>query len=153
MRRFVAITITVLASVAVIGCGGGSEGTVTETVPADTTTTEAESNLVPVEVLNPKSIERCLESGDATVVSSEELLPPDEPINAHAVFAIGANSGARIGIVLTLKPFLTRRLSHELAEEGTYEVNVTSSEEALVMFDGKATAEDESLASECSEPS
>ena len=60
--------------------------------------------------------------------------------------------GARIGIVLTLKPFITKRLSRELAEEGTYNVNVTPSEEAVVVLDGKATPEDEALASQCSEP-
>ena len=131
-----------------MGCGGG-EGTVTETVSAETS--EAESNLVPVKALTPSSVERCLERGDATVVSSESL-NPGEPIDAHGVFAVGANSGARIGIVLTLKPFITKRLSRELAEEGTYNVNVTPSEEAVVVLDGKATPEDEALASQCSEP-
>src|SRR5215204_3924873 len=106
MKRLVVMSIAVFAALAVIGCGRGSDETVTETLSAETETStpEAESTLVPVEVLNPKSVERCLESGDATVVSSEELLPPGEPINAHGVFAVGVDSGARIGIVLTLKP-------------------------------------------------
>jgi hypothetical protein len=154
MRKLVVFGFVVVAIAAVIGCGGGSEETVTETVSADTTaeeTTEAESNLVPVEVLSPKGVERCLEQGDATVVTSESL-NPGEPIDAHGVFAVGPKSGARIGIVLTLKPFITRRLSRELAEEGTYDISVTPSEEAIVVLDGKATVEDETLASLCSEP-
>jgi len=147
--------VGLVIAMAVVGCGGGGEKTVTETVSSDTTTETtdaADSNLVPVEALTPKGVEKCLESGDATVVSSESL-NPGEPIDAHGVFAIAADSGARIGIVLTLKPFITERLSRELAEDGTYDINVTPSEEAVVVLDGKATAEDKSLASECSEPS
>jgi hypothetical protein len=151
-RRFVVSGLAAVVVAMAVGCGGGGEKTITETVSSDTTTETAESNLVPVEALTPNGVEGCLESGDATVVSSESL-NPGEPIDAHGVFAIAADSGARIGIVLTLKPFLTKRLARELAEEGTYDINITPSEEAVVVLDGKATAEDESLASECSEPS
>jgi hypothetical protein len=122
---------------------------VTETASQETP--GAKSELLPVVALNPAGVEKCLERGDATVLSSEDL-NPGSPINAHGVFAVAADSGARIGIVLTLKPFITKRLSRELAEEGTYDVNVTPSEEAVVVLDAKATPEDEALASECSQP-
>jgi hypothetical protein len=151
--RAIWIGAVVLATVGlggVVGCGGSSdEVTVTETAAEETT--EAESNLVPVEALTPTGVENCLEEGEATVLSSESL-NPGEPIDAHGVFAVTADSGARVGIVLTLKPFITKRLSRELAEDGQFSINVTPSEEAVVVLDGKATAEDEALASECAEP-
>lgn len=149
MKRWVVLGfIALLATAALVGCGGGGDS-VTETVSVETT--EDASSLVPVEVLSPTGVEKCLERGDATVMSSESL-NPGEPIDAHGVFAVAANSGARIGIILTLKPFITKRLSRELAEDGAFAINVTPSEEAIVAFDGKATAEDEALASECAEP-
>jgi hypothetical protein len=147
--RISVLLLALATAVALAGCG--ESATVTETVSADSSAeTTAESNLVPVKVLSPSSVKRCLESGNATVVASEPL-NPGEPINAVGIFAIGAKSGARIGIVLTLKPFITKRLARELAEDGTYSINVTQSEEAVVVLDNKATPDDEALASECSE--
>jgi hypothetical protein len=148
-RRLVAVGCVAGLVFVIAGCGGGQ--TVTETVSSETTT-EAESTLVPVEALTPKGVERCLEQGNRATVLSSEDLNPGEPINAHGVFAVSSESGARIGIVLTLKPFITKRLSRELAEEALYDINVTPSEEAVVLLDGKATPDDEGLASECSEP-
>jgi hypothetical protein len=153
-RRHLAIGCIAGLIFVLAGCGGGGQ-TITETVSSDTTeadTTEAASTLVPVEALTPKGVERCLEQKERATVLSSEDLNPGEPINAHGVFAVSSESGARIGIVLTLKPFITKRLSRELAEEALYAVNVTPNEEAVVLLDGKATSEDEALASECSEP-
>ncbi len=149
MKRAIAVLASfALFALLAVGCGGGDQ-TVTESGSA--ATTEADSKLVPVVALTPSGVEKCLEQGGATVVSSEDL-NPGSPINAHGVFALTANSGARIGIVLTLKPFITKRLSRQLAEIGEYSINVTPSEEAVVVLDGRATPEDEALASECSEP-
>jgi hypothetical protein len=147
MRRSVFVVLfALLVATTAIGCGSGGQ-TVTETVSR---ATGAESDLVPVVALSPAGVEKCLGRG-ATVLSSEDL-NPGSPINAHGVFAVSDNSGARIGIVLTLKPYITKRLSRQLAEEGAYDVNVTPSEEAVVVLDAKATPDDEALASECSEP-
>ena len=140
---------SLLVTVLIVGCGGDADTTEGPIETGDQAA--AESDLVPVLALTPSGVERCLTQGEATVISSEEL-NPGSPINAHGVFAIGSESGARIGIVLTIKPFITKRLSRELAEEGEYDISVTPSEEAVVVLDSKATAEDEALASRCSEP-
>jgi hypothetical protein len=149
MRLLGVAMLLCLIAGTVTACGGNETKTVTESISADTT--EPDSELVPVVALTPPVVEECLERGDVTILSSEDL-NPGSPINAHGVFGITANSGARVGIVLTLRPFITKRLSRELAEEGEYDINVTPSEEAIVIFDAKATPEDEGLASECSEP-
>lgn len=148
-----ALAAAVVVAFAAPGCGSGS--TTTETDPASSAVSadHPQSNLVPVVALTPQGVEGCLENqGNATVISSKDL-NPGSPINAHGVFAMASDSGARIGIILTLKPFITDRLSRELAEEGEYQISVTPSEEAVVVLDQKATAADEALASECSEPS
>lgn len=153
MRPILALTAALLALL-VAGCGSGGTTTVTaEGTTSAASTDEADSNLVPVVALTPKGVESCLEEGGGATVMSSEDLNPGSPINAHGVFAVASDSGARIGIVITLKPFITNRLSRELAEEAAYQISVTPSKEAVVVLDPKATPDDEALASECSEPS
>jgi hypothetical protein len=150
-NAFVSGIALLVVSTGLIACGGGgATTTVVQTESADTTESEG---LTPVDTpITQRTVEACLEDGDAIIESSGPLNPDrSSPINAESVFAIGPDGG-RIGVAIAEHAWIAKRLSRELAGEAEYEVSLSQDEKVVVIFDkGGPSTEDEELTNKCVE--